>query len=261
VAARGNENAYAPGNVDLIAGDGSGGVTGAISISPYAYIGERPANNLGWHMAIGPRFAMYDENASGNIMNNFYRGVDGKYYRREALGAAWLQLAYDGSIILFGAPLAAAGSEITSASWNRYFTATSDNVKLYGGSSFNSSRATLQRQNLGSAVNITITSETTQTIDLSSSAYAGKSRFILQPGAITDCDVYFTGAVTGDEIYLEVGGTSDYQIAVAWRIDPSDGTWMRYAGRRWLHLICTGTAPYSTANTWSIYGVHGLLNP
>ena len=119
----------------------------------------------------------------------------------------------------------------------------------------------LTRRNLGSAVNITITSETTQTIDLSSSAYAGKSRFILQPGSIVDCDVYFTGAVTGDEIFLEVGGTSDYQIAVAWRIDPSDGTWMRYAGRRWLHLICTGTAPYSTGNTWDIFGEHGLLNP
>ena len=79
--------------------------------------------------------------------------------------------------------------------------------------------------------------------------------------------MYFKNAIPGDEIFVKIvkSGSypSEYDMALGWNIDPGDGTWMRYATKRYFHLICEGTAKAGdiTANTWWIAGVHGLYQP
>jgi len=125
-------------------------------------------------------------------------------------------------------------------------------------------RVVMSRRNVGGAATINITTDP-QIIDLND--YPGVSRFYITTNMTGGVDVYLKNAIPGDEIFLKIVSAdpypSEYDIALGWNIDPGDGTWMRYATKRYFHLICEGTATADgiTANTWWIAGEHGLYNP
>ena len=69
-----------PGDVVLQAGSGDGTTAGAISISPRMYLGERPANDYRWGLALGPYDTFYSDGSGLNIMHNLYfDGADWRY--------------------------------------------------------------------------------------------------------------------------------------------------------------------------------------
>jgi hypothetical protein len=132
------------------------------------------------------------------------------------------------------------------------------NISIYG------DRVNMSRRNVGGAAIINITTNP-QIIDLND--YPRVSRFDITTSMAGAPIVYFKNAIPGDEIFVKIVKSgpypSEYDMALGWNIDPGDGTWMRYATKRYFHLICEGTATAGgiTANTWWIAGVHGLYQP
>lgn len=142
--------------------------------------------------------------------------------------------------------------------FERGFYVNDGNISIYG------NRVNMSRRNVGGAAIINITTNP-QIIDLND--YPRTSRFDITTSMADAPEVYFKNAIPGDEIFVKIVKSgpyaSEYGMVLGWNIDPHDGTWMRYATKRYFHLICEGTATASgiTANTWWIAGVHGLYQP
>jgi hypothetical protein len=80
IALRGNESTDGYGNLELIAGDGNGTITGAVRVNPRMYFGTRPANDHRWTLALDQHNTLYGLPSTAlNIMHNLYH--DGSNWR------------------------------------------------------------------------------------------------------------------------------------------------------------------------------------
>jgi hypothetical protein len=100
------------GRLVLKAGDGSGGVTGAIEVSPRMYFGTRPERDDYYYLAFNDRLLLNTSGPSAQIMNNAYYASGWKY--RVADGASLVVLG-DGTVSI---RTAADGTVDGALTWN-----------------------------------------------------------------------------------------------------------------------------------------------